>query len=315
MRWEVLGIAFLLGCGGSGKPTGTEGGHCYPNNTCNSGLVCLSNFCVEPPPDGDVKTGNDSTIWDTETCIPNCSGKECGDENGCQGICTGCPPDLVCDDIQGICQCPGTWCGNNCCKHGQSCGSDDTCQLVCPIHCDGKECGDDGCGGSCGECLPGKTCSSGLCTTTEGQGDCIDIGDCVSENSCSGQSCIDECVSLGSSESQTQYNSLLTCMDDECSQYYRTGQIQQTTYCIYTKCKIHNQSCVHTGTLSCYEIAMCPLDCGEDTECALNCADKGTYEAATLFYALVACVEELCPQDPDCAMTSCYGPTNACFTN
>ena len=29
--------------------------------------------------------------------------------------------------------------------------------------CDGKECGDDGCGGSCGDCGPGSTCCQGQC--------------------------------------------------------------------------------------------------------------------------------------------------------
>src|SRR5579859_5819350 len=36
--------------------------------------------------------------------------------------------------------------------------------MTCTPACDGKNCGDDGCGGSCGNC-PGKdTCQSGVCT-------------------------------------------------------------------------------------------------------------------------------------------------------
>jgi hypothetical protein len=38
----ALGVA----CGSSGPSAGVEGGHCYPNNTCNDGLSCLSSFCV-----------------------------------------------------------------------------------------------------------------------------------------------------------------------------------------------------------------------------------------------------------------------------
>jgi hypothetical protein len=33
----------------SGAPAGTERGACYGNNTCNDGLVCLSDLCVRPP--------------------------------------------------------------------------------------------------------------------------------------------------------------------------------------------------------------------------------------------------------------------------
>ncbi|HET6147941.1 MAG TPA: hypothetical protein VFH68_10450 [Polyangia bacterium] len=57
------GVSLLvaLGCGGdSDKAAGTEGGHCYPNDTCNRGLSCLSTFCVlVPGDDGGVDLGGD----------------------------------------------------------------------------------------------------------------------------------------------------------------------------------------------------------------------------------------------------------------
>ena len=37
----------------------------------------------------------------------------------------------------------------------------------CNPNCSGKECGDDGCGGSCGECINGQTCDNGNCLTVE----------------------------------------------------------------------------------------------------------------------------------------------------
>ena len=33
----------------------------------------------------------------------------------------------------------------------------------CTPNCDGKQCGDDGCGGSCGNCPDGQTCENGIC--------------------------------------------------------------------------------------------------------------------------------------------------------
>ena len=34
---------------------------------------------------------------------------------------------------------------------------------VCAVECDGKQCGDDGCGGLCGECEAGQECKNGKC--------------------------------------------------------------------------------------------------------------------------------------------------------
>jgi hypothetical protein len=38
------------GGAGGGTGSGAERGRCYPNGTCNDGLVCLSDVCVRPPP-------------------------------------------------------------------------------------------------------------------------------------------------------------------------------------------------------------------------------------------------------------------------
>jgi hypothetical protein len=37
----------------------------------------------------------------------------------------------------------------------------------CVSACGNKECGDDGCGGSCGSCPAGKSCVSGKCESSE----------------------------------------------------------------------------------------------------------------------------------------------------
>jgi formylglycine-generating enzyme required for sulfatase activity len=71
----------------------------------------------------------------TDTCTPNCDGKDCGDD-GCGGSCGGC-----------------TKCGEKCLQ-GEC--------LYAP--CIGRECGPDGCGGLCGECDQGAcNVNYGLC--------------------------------------------------------------------------------------------------------------------------------------------------------
>lgn len=64
--------------------------------------------------------------------------------------------------------CEGRVCGDDGC--GGSCGSCETgitCsdqgQCGCTPSCDGKACGDDGCGGDCGQCFVGEVCQGGTC--------------------------------------------------------------------------------------------------------------------------------------------------------
>ena len=47
--------------------------------------------------------------------------------------------------------------------HDDGLGPDDPGPDACVVHCDGRQCGDDGCGGSCGTCSGGKVCESGQC--------------------------------------------------------------------------------------------------------------------------------------------------------
>jgi MYXO-CTERM domain-containing protein len=50
---------------------------------------------------------------------------------------------------------------------GMECSADGLCIEPCKPACSNKECGPDGCGGSCGECAAGSECQGGLCITTE----------------------------------------------------------------------------------------------------------------------------------------------------
>ncbi len=44
----LTAVALVGGCGSSSKATGSVGGSCYANGTCNAGLECLSDLCVQP---------------------------------------------------------------------------------------------------------------------------------------------------------------------------------------------------------------------------------------------------------------------------
>jgi hypothetical protein len=97
---------------------------------------------------------------------------------------------MLCDpgDVQ-VCPCPGAGNGVQSCNSGgtgwNACEGCTTGQ--CVPKCSGKECGDDGCGGSCGTCPGNKTCNSGICSTNTCEQDCH-LRQCGPDPVC-GESC------------------------------------------------------------------------------------------------------------------------------
>ena len=75
--------------------------------------------------------------------------------------------------LQCVCapDCAGEECGDDGC--GGTCGECqgetvcDAGQCVCAPDCAGKECSDDGCGGYCGVCDGGESCQAGQCVGTD----------------------------------------------------------------------------------------------------------------------------------------------------
>ena len=61
-------------------------------------------------------------------------------------------------------ECGDDGCGGSCgrCKSGERCERG-RCRSVCVRDCRNKDCGNDGCGGSCGHCPTGKKCRHGRC--------------------------------------------------------------------------------------------------------------------------------------------------------
>jgi len=171
------------------------------------------------------------------SCVPSCSGRECGDD-GCGGSCGSCSSGEYCS-VAGQCvaecypdcsgrECGSDGCGGDCgsCSSGEYC-DDGECEDLCSPDCSGRECGGDGCGGDCGSCPYPLTCHSGICGCT---------------SSCSGRECGDDgcggsCGSCGS--------------DEFCS---ATGQCEPTTDpgCHYGTCspagaiKYTAEGCIQT---------------------------------------------------------------------
>ena len=122
----------MVGCGGLGL---CFAGLCLPPDGCGCG-------------DGACGAGEDCASCATDCGACLCASYEVVD---CVGECTlevwlG---DGDCDDPELNC---AEWSWDN--------GDCETCEPACG----GKECGPDGCGGSCGSCAVGAPCSAaGLC--------------------------------------------------------------------------------------------------------------------------------------------------------
>ena len=77
-----LGVATFLayGCSSSSSGGGAQGGEgqaCFPNGTCNAGLTCYSNLCVNAGADGgdhDAGGGSDGTASDASDANFDASG-------------------------------------------------------------------------------------------------------------------------------------------------------------------------------------------------------------------------------------------------
>jgi len=193
-------------CGGDGC-----GGVC---GLCDAEESCENGFCV--------------------ACVPHCENKECGD-NGCGGSCGTCGADLFCvegmcleDPCMGITDvgccdgdtvkfcsmgelveedCTGTpSCGWMAGPEFYACGTDGAGDpsgaypRACPgtevPDCTGKECGDDGAGGSCGDCPAGEVCEAFQCVPEVCEPQCAgkECGDDGCEGSCGECTGTDACV-------------------------------------------------------------------------------------------------------------------------
>lgn len=131
-------------------------------------------------------------------------------------------------------------------------------EVLCSPQCDGKHCGDDGCGGDCGECLPAQICTSGKCTAPLS---CV--GSCTQTDPSDSCACSQGCQIEGN------------CCDDFCEAC--------TDLCLYTQeCgEISEVGCCD-GTLVryCEGGGLVTLDCSAKPTCGWDTSAK-VYDCST----------------------------------
>ncbi len=134
--------AAFLACSsryGDSVTDGAKTGRCFPNGTCNDGLVCVQDVCLEPSSDASASTldaqasvekdatadapkdsdaappdaGPDCTrkqLGDVCTSATDCCSDACGEALKCVAGCT--KLNASCGANGGAECCAGTWCGS-----------------------------------------------------------------------------------------------------------------------------------------------------------------------------------------------------------
>ena len=220
-----------------------------------------------------------------QCAICTCMGKECGDD-GCGGSCGTCTegyscqggtcvgggtgacgadPTETCQDYCGEQGAGGCYCDEACVDYGDCCPDyESCCSGTCTPDCVSKDCGDDGCGGSCGTCTEGYSCQGGTCVKNQvcvpdcAGKDCGDdgcggsCGTCTEGYSCQGGTCVKNQVCVPDCTGKD-------CGDDGCEGVCGV--------CVPPK------KCNETGT--CFDPGSCTPDCAGrecgDDKCGATC--------------------------------------------
>lgn len=223
---------------------------------------------------------------------PACLNVECGDHGVCNaGLCE-CSDGYRGAECQFppscLPQCAGKDCGDNGC--GGSCGlcpAGEMCmegQCGCDSSCANRDCGNNGCGDSCGECSGAAVCDpSGRCCTP----------------SCAGKACGDD----GCGGSCGNCTGAEVCIQGQCGVDSGLACIERTKSCDADgDCGGAPNVCRAPPQLSCSRPV---IDCGSETtickslrECWRSCSADRDCQPPRNF-----CVEGLCQAcrgDEDC---------------
>ncbi len=202
--------------GGEGCDTCPEDcGPCQPG--CGDGMcnVDFNENCVQCP----------------EDCGP-CKGDCCAD-NGTPGCQDATVTECVCN-LDPFC-CDSYW-DNICASEVEQYGCG-TCGTCIP-NCDNALCGDDGCGGSCGQCPDGSACVDGMCEGPNPGLSCNEILQCAI--GCGGgTNCIMDCHSQGDQQGQLLFNDLIICVLGQCPNF----DLQCVAMAFMSSCSAEYQAC------------------------------------------------------------------------
>lgn len=191
--------------------------------------------------------------------------------------------------------------------------------VVCVPECGRRQCGSDGCGGTCGTCSRGAVCTAdGFCEQEPGGLSCAEIVECV--QTCNDELCWQRCMRQGSPDAQDTFDWVLECIQGECGHLAddpdRFGRCQQE------QCAEPLSICLDqefgTGDDTCEEVLECMFSCPGGA-CQEECYFEGTVDAQLQISDLFECAQFECEgvasveEWYQCAEDVCPGPARSCF--
>ncbi len=213
----AIGAGAPLSCGGGDELTGPGG--------CELAREKYVQACGPGQIKGDWETFFDRcadfyynsscgpAVRDFVQCSVDTDDLSCGQDNECAhfwGELSTSPCDEKLFGTASSCSCDGKECGDDgcggscgACTGGQTC-SNGKCQGGCQPQCAGKECGSDGCGGSCGSCY---NAMGGLDSSLCSNGTCQTCKPSCSGKVCGGDGCGGSCGSCSGGK---------TCSNGKC---------------------------------------------------------------------------------------------------
>ena len=324
---SILALAFGLIFAACGGDDGDSGGTCLTKCVAACKADCTEDNC-NAQCDLACAIQCDNTV--PEGCEDTCAGVECGTKDECDcGTCADgftCSTDNTCVEgadctatCEGVC---GTVEGCEC-----TCGDNEDCvegECTCTPTCGDKECGDDGCGASCGTCPVGVEClDTGMCDP-----------DCVQQcegKQCGPDGCGEECGTCGADETcNFEGQCISTVCIPDCEEEGKEcgsdgcGGICGTCPC--PDCGADEVSCLDfvctgDGVMTCDDIFGCLGECDpNDQACSQNCINSAPIEEQMKFNELYQCLVDvdywacwdICPdgsEDPNCdvqALNDCF---------
>ncbi|NOZ87393.1 MAG: hypothetical protein GXP49_14205 [Deltaproteobacteria bacterium] len=214
---------------------------CLADKDCPAGMMCKVNVCMQKQPVGDqcLEAGGKCMADTNGTCPAGTHVLEAG-----PNVCAGAGGVICC--------LPGCLSDSDCAV-GESCKDGGLCEKTCTPTCDGRECGDDGCFGSCGTCPEGETCNEqgmcdSVCSNHEDCGGATDKKWCIRGECLAGDT---PCEAAGG-----------TCtIENECPD--GTYQVKDPSY---MHCAFGGHCCLPRG---CPDLVTCPegMVCGDDGTC------------------------------------------------
>lgn len=188
-----------------------------------------------------------------EGCEPDCVGRYCGPDS-CGSTCGDCDGVHEYCSADGLCECLGPICADECCPEDAVCSS--FTGGCCLPSCDGLECGGDGCGGSCGPCTGTQTCVSGACTCP-----------------LAGVECGDECCNPLTEVCVSDLGDVLSCCTPACDPSASCGDSDGCGGSCDGLCEDIDETCdADTGSCDCLSGMLCGEDCCASSE---DCACTG----------------------------------------